>query len=83
MTAVALVDEEEEEEIEEEEEFEEEEEDTEDIEPAKAKRKLFWIGLISLIIGSQIVALGSFVHNKLDGSQKYTWRHILTPMETP
>ncbi len=35
------------------------------MEPAKANRKLFWIGLLSLIIGSQIVALGSFVHNKL------------------
>ncbi len=43
----------------------EEEDEFEEVEPQKANRKLFWAGLISLIIGSQIVALGSFVHNKL------------------
>ncbi len=61
-------------EIEEEtEEFGEEEEETEDevppesgeAVPAKANKKMFWIGLITLLIGSQGVSLGSLVHNTL------------------
>ncbi len=62
-------------EIEEETEEFEEEEETEDEEGAppesgeatlvKANKKMFWIGLITLLIGSQGVSLGSLVHNTL------------------
>ncbi len=46
----------------EEEEYEEEEGE---VQPASANRKLFWAGLITLLIGSQGIALGSLIHNTL------------------
>lgn len=48
-----------------EEEPEEEEEIEGEVGPAKADKKLFWAGLITLLIGSQGVALGSLLHNTL------------------
>ena len=50
---------------EEEGEYGEEEENEGEVKPAKADKRMFWAGLITLLIGSQGIALGSLVHNTL------------------
>ena len=42
---------------------EESEETAGEVEEVRANKKMFWIGLITLLVGSQGVALGSLVHN--------------------